>query len=86
MGLFKKKEKSEDFTDSVYQRRLARGEVPATPQLNCGYANIKELRKQIKELTAENSRLHSQIEKMQEYMIVCGILLYYLLIKKNQFS
>lgn len=68
MGLFKKKEKSEAYIDSVYQRRLARGEVPATPQLNYGYANIKELRRQIKELTAENSRLHSQIEKMQEYM------------------
>lgn len=68
MGLFKKKEKSADFTDSVYQRRLARGEVPAYPKSNYGYANVKELKMQIKELTAENSRLHSKIEKMQEYM------------------
>ena len=68
MGLFNKKEKSVDFSDSVFQRRLARGEVPATSQFKSGYANIKELRMQIKELTAENSRLHSQIEKMQEYM------------------
>ena len=68
MGIFNRKEKTEEFADSVYQRRLARSEVPATPKSNYGYANIKELKMQIKELTAENSRLHSKIEKMQEYM------------------
>jgi len=65
MGLFKKREEIED---SVYARRLARGEVQEVPVLLHKSNEVQQLRREVKELAEENRRLRKQIAEYQEEM------------------
>lgn len=66
MGLlFKEKELEKE--DSVYQRRLDRGEIPVISKQAAVAGNrIRDLQSTIRELTDENSKLRDKIANMQE--------------------
>ena len=65
MGLFRKRE---EFEDSVYARRVARGEVSEIPVLLHKANEVHQLRREVKELAEENRQLKKQIEEYQEEM------------------
>ena len=63
MGLFSKRQA---FEDSVYARRLARGEVQEKPIIIPRPNELEMLRREVRELTEENRRLRKEISSYQQ--------------------
>lgn len=63
MGLFNKRQA---FEDSVYARRLARGEVQERPIIIPRPNELEILRREVRELTEENRRLKKEISSYQQ--------------------
>lgn len=63
-------EESQKQTDSVYERRVKRGEIPADPEAawKQRMGRIEAQKKEIESLTMENRKLRRELERLQGEM------------------